>query len=90
MFNDRQMVDRGTSASPPCSPTRQVVCSSTREVACSPINFHSTIAISTAEDFEDDLMMNQQMKMRKDHAKMMNKYVLMHCDSYTCTVINIY
>ncbi|CAM4961384.1 unnamed protein product [Rotaria socialis] len=64
MSTDREMVDRGTGASPPCSPTR--------EVACSPINFHSAIEVSTCEDFEDDLMINQHVKMRKDHVKVMN------------------
>ncbi|CAF1583804.1 unnamed protein product [Adineta steineri] len=65
MSTDREMTDRGTGASPPCSPTR--------EVACSPIKFRSAIEASTSDDSEDDSMLNQQTKMRKDHTKVMNK-----------------
>lgn len=81
MSIDRGMVDKGTGASPPCSPTR--------EVACSPINFHCGIDISTSDDFEDDLMLNQQMKMRKDHVKVMKRYVLMNFCFHICTITNI-
>ena len=82
MSTDREMVDRGTGASLPCSPIR--------EIACSPINFHSAIEVSTPVDFEDDLMMNQQVKMRKDYVKVMNQYMLVNYCFYICTIINMY
>ena len=67
MVNHREMVDTGTGASRPCSPTR--------EMACSPIKFNSSIETSTSDGLDEALTTIQQSKNKTD-VNMKKKYVL--------------